>query len=123
MGARARLVAVRKDGTTFPAEISLSPVTTPTATLTLTVIRDITEAQPLADLPRAAATAQQARGGQDLLDAITTSLYDVGRSLQAAAGLPHELASEGIAEALQYLDDTIRHIRAITSSRKPADST
>jgi hypothetical protein len=30
---------------------------------------------------------------------------------QAAADLPHDAASNGIAEALQRLDDTIRQIR------------
>ena len=114
LGAGPRQVALRKDGTTFPAEISLSPVATATGILTLTVIRDVTKARrlaDLADLARAEVAAQQAHDGQELLDSITTSLYSAGLSLQAAADLAHDEVGKGIAQALQHLDDTIRKIR------------
>ena len=87
---------------------------TATGTFTLTVIRDVTKAcrlADLADLARAAVAAQQAHCGQDVLDSVTTSLYNAGLSLQAAAGLPHDVASNSIAAALRHLDDTIREIR------------
>jgi hypothetical protein len=80
----------------------------------MAVIRDITENQPtadLADLARVAASAAQARRGQDLLDQVEEGLSRVGASLHAAAGLPRDQAVERIAAALGRLDDTIAEIR------------
>lgn len=113
MGARARLVGLRQDGSTFPVQVSLSPVRTATGRLTLAVIRDVSEVRShadLADLARAVA-AEQALRGRDLLDRVVKGLFHVGVSLQAATDLPHDVAMRGIADALLRLDDTIREIR------------
>jgi len=114
MGSRMRLAGWRKDGSTFPARVSLSPVVTATQRFILAVIRDITEDQPradLAELARAAAAADDARRGRELLSWVVDDLFRVGLSLQTAITVPHEVAVQQIADALRSLDDTIREIR------------
>ena len=104
MAARARLAGRRKDGSTFPVRVSLSPVPTATGRLILAVIRDVTEDLPhadLGDLARAAAAAGQARRARELLDRVASGLLHVGLSLQAAIELPHDAAVQQIADALR----------------------
>jgi len=109
-----RLVGMRKDATTFPVEISLSPATTAAGHFAFTMIRDVTAArqlEDLIDLARSAVTAEQAHGGRELLDTIITRLFQLGLLLQAAIDLPADTVGQRIEEALGHLDDTIREIR------------
>jgi anti-anti-sigma factor len=112
MGAGGQLAGLRKDGTTFPVRVSLTPVTTAAGQFTLAVIRDITPARHLDDLAglaRDAAAAQQEH--LQLLDAVITGLYHAGLSLQTAVDLPADAARQRTEEALGDLDDIIRQIR------------
>jgi anti-anti-sigma factor len=113
MADRARLVGLRKDGTTLPVTITLSPVPTAGGHFVLAVVRDATQEHwqdELTDLVRAV-LAEQAHHAEDLLDRVVGSLFRVGLSIDKAAGQPAQLARERISEALQRLDDTIYEIR------------
>jgi anti-anti-sigma factor len=114
MAARAQLVGLRKDASTFPVRVSLSPVPTATGHFIMAVVRDMTGSRPhadLADLAHAAIAAGTGDRGRELLDRVVSGLFHVGLSLQHAIELPHDAARERIAEALGRLDDTIREIR------------
>jgi anti-anti-sigma factor len=122
MADRARLVGLRKDGSTIPVTITLRPVPTASGHFVLAVVRDASRERAqddLAGLVRAV-LAEQAQHAEDLLDRVVGSLFHVGLSLDAAAGQPAELARERIGQALQRLDDTVREIRGhVFRSREP----
>ncbi|MDX6252392.1 MAG: hypothetical protein QOF10_5752, partial [Kribbellaceae bacterium] len=63
MDGKSELTARRKDGTQFPAEISLSPIATEKGTITFAAIRDVTERRELQaerEILRAQAEREQA---------------------------------------------------------------
>jgi PAS domain S-box-containing protein len=122
MADRARLVGLRKDGSTIPVTITLRPVPTASGHFVLAVVRDATQEHwqdDLAGLVRVV-LAEQAQHAEDMLDRVIGSLFHVGLSLDTAAGQPAELARERISQALQRLDDTVREIRDhVFRSRRP----
>ena len=110
MDAGTRLVGLRKDRSTFPTEVSLSPVHTATGRFTLAVVRDVTATRRREDFAALAAAAVATRG-IDFLDDLAGSLHQVSLNLHSAAQLDEIASSQQIAEALSRLDDTIGEIR------------
>ena len=110
MDAGTRLVGLRKDRSTFPTEVSLSPVHTATGRFTLAVVRDVTATRRREDFAALAAAAVATRDIA-FLDDITGKLHQVSLSLHSAAQLDEIASNQRIAEALSRLDDTIGEIR------------
>lgn len=118
MAAGRYLEVVRRDGTAFPAQISLNVVSSERDFAVLAVVRDAT---PWVETERRMAAAERRRTvaeereriGRDLHDTVIQELFGVGMSLQAV--LP-SVAEQNVAErmgaAIDAIDDVVRELRS-----------
>jgi signal transduction histidine kinase len=113
MGYESRLAALRKDGTTFPAQISLSPVPTAGGRFTLVVIRDVTEIrQMLSRLQERSVRQDRDRIADDLRDKIIQRVFAAGLALDGAITMTTQpQVRRRISASVAELDLVIRLLR------------
>ena len=115
MGANLQISMRRKDGTEFPADISLGPLYTPRGVNIVAAVRDASDRQRLALLD------ERERIAKELHDGVIQGLYAVGMTLQAT----HARAGEADAVrtrldgAIESIDAAIRDLRNYIFGLRP----
>ena len=126
MGAGLDLVALRCDGTTFPADIALSQVTLDGEQMVIASIRDISERR-VADVAlrlareRIATMEDRARIARDLHDTVIQEIFGAGLLLQSILGrVEDEVALNQITDTVEQLDKSISSLRNVIFDLKTA---
>jgi PAS domain S-box-containing protein len=115
MDGKSELTARRKDGTQFPAEISLSPIATEKGTITFAAIRDVTERRELQaerEILRAQAEREQAENRSHQ----SQRLESLG---QLAGGVAHDFNNllSVILYYASFVEEEINAVRGADQGR------
>ena len=117
MGGDLALIGRRQDGTEFPVEVSLSPITTTQGRRVVATVRDITtrlatEAGLRRNESRLRVLQDRERLARDMHDIVIQRLFAAGMGLQAVVGSitdPH--VEQRVSDTVDELDRTIADLR------------
>ena len=115
MGANLQISMRRKDGDEFPADISLSPLETPTGVKIVAAVRDASERQRLALIE------DRERIARELHDGVIQGLFAVGMTLQATQARAEDVDAvrTRLDGAIESIDAAIRDLRNYIFALRP----
>lgn len=116
MGIAQQLSGQRRDGSLFPVEVALSPLSGADDAVVMATVRDVTErvaaASALAESQRQSSLiSDRERLARDLHDTVIQELFATGMHLQATLQLMDGEARDRISNAVDTIDEIIRHVR------------
>jgi len=108
MGLGLDLEARRKDGSTFPVDITLGPFNTPEGRYVAAIVRDITDRRAAeVELGRRAAALEEARAELKVRNALLSSILEsMGEAVVVADRAGHVTLANSEARRLHGTDDT-----------------